>query len=79
MPGNALRCSWEVTAGIIPGTADDQHTKSWSMTSAEWSGPDGLKKLVETNAAAEAYALYLRIESSQGRSVNWVRVEFIWY
>jgi hypothetical protein len=70
---------WTVTAGIIPGTIDEEYTRQWGLTSGEWSGPDGLKLLIEYRARADAYAQWLEIESSQERRVNWVRLEFIWF
>jgi hypothetical protein len=75
----AGRCAWEVRAGIIPGQAMPEHTRLWGLTSAEWEGPDGLHVFIERQAAAQGYAAYLALLSSQGREVNWVEATFIWF
>ena len=79
MPMEAGRCAWEVTAGIVPGAVDDQHTKRWGLSAAEWASEDGLRLLVERAAHANAYASYLQLLCSQGREVNWTRVDFVWF
>lgn len=79
MPFEAARCAWEVTAGIIPGTVDPQHTRLFGLTSAEWDGPQGLELLMKRALEATAYAHYLQLLCSQGREVNWTRVDFVWF
>lgn len=79
MPMEAARCAWEVRAGIIPGTPDPQHTRRWGLTSAEWDSPEGLDLLLARQGAAQGYAAYLSLLSSQGREVNWVETVFIWF
>jgi len=78
-PLNAARCAWEVAAGIIPGEVDTALTRRWGLTVAEWDSGEGLKLFLERRAAAEGYARWLELECSQGRMVNWVRLDFIWF
>jgi len=73
------RCAWEVTAGLIPGQVMREHTKRWGLTSDEWHSEKGLELLVERGALANAYASYLQLLCSQGREVNWTRVDFVWF
>ena len=80
MPPESAKCAWEVTAGIIPGQVDRQHSKSWWITSAEWEASDGgLVLMLEREAQAMAYARYLQILCANGREVNWTRVDFVWF
>lgn len=79
MPMVAGRCVWEVRAGIIPGTADQQHTRRWGLTSDEWHSEKGLELFVERAALANAYASYLQLLCSQGREVNWTVIDFVWF
>jgi hypothetical protein len=73
------RCVWEVTAGLIPGQVMPEHTRRFGLTSDEWHGEKGLELLVEVGARATAYATYLQLLCSQGREVNWTRVDFVWF
>lgn len=79
MPMVAARCAWEVTAGIIPGTVDHQHTRRWGLTSDEWHSEKGLELFIEREAQAAAYARYLQLLCSQGREVNWTDTTFVWF
>jgi hypothetical protein len=75
----ALKVSWEVVAGIVPGQIQPEHTRRWHLTSDEWYGEKGLELLILRAAEAQAYASYLQVLCSQGRLVNWVRTDFVWY
>jgi hypothetical protein len=79
MTHERLRCSWEVVAGLVPGQADGEYSRQFSMTSSEWERESGLAIFVEKAAAAQAWAHYLQLLCSNGRAVNWTRVDFIWY
>lgn len=79
MPMQAARCAWEVTAGLIPGTVDHQHTRRWGLTSEEWDEGRGYQLFLEREAQAGAYARYLQELCANGREVNWTRVEFVWF
>jgi hypothetical protein len=75
----AARCAWEVTAGLLPGQVDAQHTRRWSLTAAEWDGGRGYPLFLEREAMAGAYARYLQELCANGREVNWTRIDFIWW
>lgn len=79
MPMQAARCAWEVTAGIIPGRVDDQHTRRWGLTSDEWDGGKGYELFLQREALANAYARYLQELCCMGKEVNWTRVDFVWF
>ena len=75
----ALRCYWQVTAGILLGEIDDKFTRSFSITSTEWNDRDRQMELLLSRAhEAIAYATSLQIASASGREPNWVRTEFVW-
>lgn len=75
----AARCMWEVTAGLIPGQAEVEHTRRFGLTSLEWDGGKGYELYLARGAAANAYALYLQELCAMGKSVNWTRVDFVWF
>jgi hypothetical protein len=79
MPLESARCAWEVTAGIIPGKIDTQHTRRFGLTSAEWDEGLGWQLFLEREAQAGAYARYLQELCANGREVNWTRVDFVWF
>ena len=79
MPFEAGCCVWEVTAGLIPGTVDPEYTRGFGLTSQEWEGSEGLLLFLRRGAEANAYAGYLQLLCSQGRAVNWTRVDLVWF
>lgn len=79
MPISAARCAWEVTAGLIPGTVDDQHTRRFGLTAGEWADGLGFERFLKVEAEAAAYARFLQILCSNGREVNWTRIDFLWF
>jgi hypothetical protein len=84
--GTRLRCAWEVTAGIIPGTPEDSLCKRWLLTSEAWE--DELRKADELGDAEGPIAsdfarfgqeAFLYAQSLQDpRRTNWVKVDWIW-
>jgi hypothetical protein len=78
-PGERPRCVWEVTAGIVPGAVDHEHTRRFGLTAIEWDNGRGLEQFYEQAARAAAYAQFLQVICAHGRSVNWTRVEFVWF
>ena len=79
MPADAARAIWEVTAGIISGQIDHEHTKRFYVTSTEWEDPKvGMALLLDRWHQAVAYATYLQMLCANGMEVNWVRVDFVW-
>ena len=77
MPMDSAKAIWEVTAGLIPGQVDHQHTQRFGVTSAEYE-EHGLRLLLERWHYAVAYAEYLQLLCAHGREVNWVRLDFVW-
>jgi len=78
----AAKGAWQVTAGVLPGTAMKEYTARWVYDSVEYEEdgkhakevgyqPIFMRKLV----LATAY--YTQI--SNPAFVNWIRLEFIWY
>lgn len=65
----------EVTAGLIPGRADDAYTKRWVITGEEWAdSPDPSHLLAEFNGRAQGYAGLLMLQPDY---VNWVRTDWV--
>lgn len=86
-PGRRAKACFEVTAGIVPGTAMPEHTRRWLLTSEtfhsemEMSDADfkavrnGVSTFVEYRDAAYEYARTL----VNPKALNWVRVDWIWF
>lgn len=75
----SARCVWEVSGGLLPGQAEPEHTKRFGLTSDEWDGGKGYALFLEREAQAGAYARFLQELCVNGRSVNWTRVDFVWF
>jgi hypothetical protein len=84
----SLRCSWQVTAGVLPGTSEHQYTRRWHLASNVWERdnemtdeefkaqyPEGKSTFITMREEAYAYAATLH----DPRSFNWVRVDWVWY
>lgn len=76
----SAKAAVEVTAGVLPGTPEDQYTKKWFLTSREWEQAmhDGTMGtvLAELNGRALGYAGMLMLQPDR---LNWVRTEWIWF
>jgi hypothetical protein len=85
--GTRGRCAWEVTAGVIPGQPMPEYTRRWFLTGETWERenamsdeefkkecPDG-STFLRFRDEADDYAKHLH----DPRSLNWVRVEWIWF
>lgn len=83
------RAAIEVVAGLIPGQPIDTFTRRWGITSAEWQKAleTDLPKdyhgsfpannvLTDAQGQAMAYAQGLMLMPD---TVNWVRVDWIWF
>jgi hypothetical protein len=79
MSNQSARCAWEVTAGLIPGQSQPNFTRRWGLTSEEWESKEGLELFFGREGEASGYARYLQVLCCQGRAVNWVRIDFIWF
>lgn len=76
---DSARVIVEVQAGVVPGTAMDEHTRRWAITSDEWRQAEQDQTsgtlLAETNGRAQGYAALLML---QPNAVNWVRTDWLW-
>jgi hypothetical protein len=85
--GNRLRCSWTVTAGVIPGVPMPEHTRRWLLTSEQFykendmspeefktTFPDGQSTFLKYKSEAQLYADSLQ----DPRYINWVNVNWLW-
>ena len=82
MPRDSAKAIFEVRAGLIPGTADPEHTRRWVITSGEWEAADEKGEadllLMEVHFKAVAYCQILQALCASGRSVNWTDLTFLW-
>ena len=69
---DALKCSVNVTAGVILGETIPKLTRRWEFTAADLDNPP---KYIDDTGAALNYAMSLQNPAN----VNWVRLEWIWY
>ncbi len=77
----SLRAAWEVSAGMIPGESDPALFRRYDLTSVEFAfkadyastHPFNVKRV-----AAQEYAGDLMGLCANGRTCNWVRIEFVW-
>ena len=79
MPMKTAKAFFEVTAGIIPGTAMPEYCKRWNYTSDEYQQdtkvPADQQTIFSTRLMeAHNYAISL----TNPAYVNWVRVDWIW-
>ena len=81
--GSRLRCTWSVTAGIIPGEPIPDYSRQWCLTSEQWEkdlaaanqgNPDPPWTFLAYQTAAREYAQSLE----NPRSLNWVKCEWMW-
>lgn len=81
MPLHALKASWEVFAGILPGEPMPEYTKRWYYTSEDYqqdckNADDGKPYNQFSEKMREAIE-YSKQAMNPAR-VNWVRVDFLW-
>jgi hypothetical protein len=69
----------EVTAGVIPGTAEPAHTRRFVITAERWAlageGEFQGELLADNIGRATGYATLLMLQPDR---LNWVRVDFIY-
>jgi hypothetical protein len=79
----ALKASWEVTAGVLPGVADTKLTKRYEYTSADYEADtaphSGELSFHSKFARVRAEALDYYIQVSMPNLNNWANVRFTWY
>lgn len=77
-----VRVAVEVTAGVIPGQIDPEHTRRYVITEREWDAAKGRGGagigvvLAERNGQAQGYAGLLMMQPDR---LNWVRVDWIYF
>jgi hypothetical protein len=76
---NQAKLIIEVTAGLLAGRPDPEHTRQYALTSERWheAGENGgqAAALAELNGQATGYAALLMMQPD---SLNWVNVSWIW-
>lgn len=74
MSEECARLIIEVTAGVVPGTVEQEHTRQYALTSSQWAqaGKDGTQSdvLAELNGRAQGYAGLLMLQPDR---LNWVQ------
>lgn len=78
----ALKGTWTVRAGVIPGEAMDEYTKQWTYTSADYDADCALpdEPRVESRflrCQKESTDYYTCINDP--RRINWAEATFIWW
>lgn len=68
----ALKCSFQIMAGIIPEQPIGTLTRTLHLTSKDLSDPAAFK---EQQKKAFEYAMDIQ----DPNKVNWVRLEWVWY
>jgi len=69
---SALKCSVSVTAGLVIGQPIPNLTRTWTFTQEDLDNPP---IYVDRTGSAMNYAMSLQ----NPQTVNWVRLEWIWY
>lgn len=69
---DALKCSINVVAGVIPNEPLIELTRDWNFTQKDLDNPP---TYVDQLGAAMNYAMSLQ---NPGK-VNWVKLEWVWY
>jgi hypothetical protein len=76
------RCVIEVTAGVVPGKSEDEYTRQYAITEAQWSAAREAQVmgheqalLAEAAGKAQGYAHLLMLQPNQ---INWVNVHWLW-
>ena len=75
----SARCGVDVMAGVLPGTPEDEFTRRFYITSAEWHNAKGDEQahlLTDLAGKANGYATYLMLQPDR---LNWVKTEWIWF
>ena len=76
---DSARVIVEVRAGVIPETAEPEHTRRWALNSGTWQAAVDAGKqadaLAELNGRAQGYAGMLMLQPDR---FNWVRTDWLW-
>lgn len=71
----ALKASWQVRAGLIPGTAMTEYDKSWLYTSDHYTADGRQRGEIYERAGTEAHEYAAQLETG---GLNWVTLEYLW-
>jgi hypothetical protein len=77
----ALKASWQVRAGLIPGTPMSEYDKTWLYSSLHYEMDGGEQAMMQAEGShfnalkkqAHDYAASL-----ERGGLNWVTVEYLW-
>lgn len=77
-----LRASWTVTAGVVPGMVESGLSRSWFYTGTEYD--EDLKNGGDMSATSHFTRMMTEANNyattiTNPASINWVRVDFMWY
>lgn len=86
----ALKASWQVHAGRIPGTPIPEYTRTWHYTSDEYArdkadgndipGKEGEAFVPDSGRFNELkYDASVYAEFLQKGGLNWVNLAYVWY
>ena len=80
--GFALKASWEVTAGVVPGIGIAELTKRWLYTSADFE--EDTKHTSEQGYQPKfmkllAEASFYQAQLTNPHFINWVQMSFTYY
>jgi len=67
-----LICTMRVVAGVLLGTPIPEYTREWHFTKEEMEAPPAY---IDGTGAALNYAMSLQ----NPKTLNWVKMEWIWY
>ena len=73
------RCAVDVVAGVLPGTPEDNFTRRFWITSADWHAEEGANQaelLSDLAGKASAWATYCMLQPDR---LNWVKLEWVWF
>ncbi len=81
-PGRALKGTWLVTAGLIPGELVDEYTRLYQYSSTDYDLDDQMREpedgvTIFRKLTHEAYQYALSL--SDPSVANWVKLKWIWY
>lgn len=76
----SLAATWEVRAGLIPGTPMQEYTRRFHYTSDDKAAD---KKKTPTEITLFTAQMFVAHQYAQGLTnpgnINWVEITFIWY
>lgn len=80
--GVRLKGAWQVVAGVLPGTAMPEYTKTFAYTSNDREADEchsGLANYQPIYCKVRAEALDYYAQMCMPHLNNWAKIEYIWY